>query len=138
MYHKIHTPITRLIAVISPVLAAICLYSTPCLAEPPDESIAQPKPTAPWSVVGMWYGANAAWDHALIISADGTFTFAGRDSISGHWSLTGMDGHVMLVLDWLRWGTDALIMTGPDDFSRKPHESHFTLHRMQNPVEEQR
>jgi hypothetical protein len=73
---------------------------------------------AQWSVVGEWQGSHPDWSDNLTIRADGTMEIA-RQSSTGKWTLTSEGGTPMLVFRWDRFGTESLLMIGPDHFRGK-------------------
>lgn len=71
-----------------------------------------------WSVVGEWRGTHPAWSDNVTIRADGTMEIA-RQRSSGKWTLTSESGTPMLVFRWDQFGTESLLMVGPDHFRGK-------------------
>jgi hypothetical protein len=106
----------------SSFFTSICLVSALMLAVPHESktedlqsfnTTTSATGTAPWSVVGTWYGTHPDWTGNLTLADDGTFSNA--DS-TGHWTLTASHDRIILVLVWKDWPTETLTMTSPDEF----------------------
>jgi hypothetical protein len=99
------------------VFAAFCA-SFACANE---ESSSAPK-DAPdgYSVLGQWVVTHPSWRGEIHLKADGTlvapFQGPNRGDDPGRWSLTSVQGTPLLVIVWDHWGTESLLMVGPDYF----------------------
>jgi hypothetical protein len=121
-------PLAFLVMVASPLWADpaidLSIPPAPVPTPPPAVStnptlVASPTPAAevPWSIVGKWDGHDVAWTGSITISADGTFAWS--NGTGGHWTLTGLQDHLVLVLAWDDYPAETLTMYGPSDFRGK-------------------
>ncbi len=68
-----------------------------------------------WSVVGEWRATHPFWADMLILRTDGSF-HTEQHGMAGKWTLSAEAGTPLLILRWDRWGTESLLMVGPDHF----------------------
>jgi hypothetical protein len=122
-------------------LASICLLGAQLMAGPIEsrtEGLAPLRPQspipppAPWSIVGDWTASHPDWTDTMTFAADGTFSRA-QNHWSGHWTLTTLQGHVILVLAWDNWAAETLTMMGPTEFSGRVGDGEMTIHRIEPP-----
>ncbi|HEX8295233.1 MAG TPA: hypothetical protein VF593_02965 [Chthoniobacteraceae bacterium] len=91
------------------------------------ETLVQAKNLAPatanktWSVVGNWDCSHPGWKDTVSIHADGSFSRGSGDS--GRWTLTGLDGGVVLLLAWDRWPAETATMVSADEFRGRARDS---------------
>lgn len=101
--------------------AAICLpASSPGAPEPSDPSSPERAEAAKdiyprWSVVGEWRATHPFWTDVLILRADGSF-HTEQHGMAGRWTLSAEAGTPLVILRWDQWGTESLLMVGPDHF----------------------
>ncbi len=99
-------------------VAATCLLPTsPQATElPPAASEQKGADIYPrWSVTGEWHVTHPVWSDIVILSADGSLVTA-RQQTTGKWVLTADGGTPMIVFRWDQFGTESLMMVGPDHF----------------------
>jgi hypothetical protein len=95
------------------VVAAICLPVSSSGA--PEQAEAAKDIYPRWSVTGEWRATHPFWADVLIVRDDGTF-HTERYGMAGRWTLSAEAGTPLLILRWDRWGTESLLMIGPDHF----------------------
>ena len=111
-------PLAFLVMVVSPLWAdTTAPLAVPAIPEAVPAASPTPAAETPWSIAGKWDAHDAAWTGNITIFADGSFAWS--NGTGGHWTLTGLQDHLVLVLAWNDWPAETLTMYGPSDFRGK-------------------
>lgn len=68
-----------------------------------------------WSVLGEWKVTHPSWTDVVTFRDDGTMRTKTQET-TGRWVLSSDTGTPLLVLRWDAYGTESLLMVGPQHF----------------------